>query len=50
LPPGTFTADEVSAGVYKVKVIHELVYRYEKIGLDPDTLLEDTKKWARTIG
>jgi hypothetical protein len=50
LPGQPFNADKVSAGVYKVTVIHELGYRNEKIGLDPDALLEDVKKWARTIG
>jgi hypothetical protein len=46
LPGWTFTADEVSAGVYTVSARDESGRSMETTGTDYDALLEDARRWA----
>jgi len=45
----TFDADEVSAGVYRVRGADEMGRSVEAIGTDPDALLEQCKKSVNLI-
>jgi hypothetical protein len=49
VPGWRFTADEVSAGVYKVIGMDEAKRSVERIGTDPDLLIEECKEYAKRI-
>jgi hypothetical protein len=49
VPGWRFTVDEVSAGVYKVNGIDEAKHSVERVGTDPDLLIEDCKEYAKMI-
>jgi hypothetical protein len=49
VPGWTFEVEEVSANVYEVTATDVAGRRVQVKGTDPDALLEDAKKSARTI-
>jgi hypothetical protein len=49
VPGWRFTVDEVSAGVYKVNGIDEAKRGVERVGTDPDLLIEECKEYAKMI-
>jgi hypothetical protein len=49
VPDWHFTVDEVFAGVYKVNGMDEAKRSVERVGTDPDLLIEECKEYAKRI-
>jgi len=49
VPGWSFEIEEVSANVYEVTGTDSVGHRVQTKGTDPDALLEDARKSARTI-
>jgi hypothetical protein len=49
IPGWHFTVYEVSAGVYKVNGMDEAKRSVERVGTDPDLLIEECKEYAKRI-
>jgi hypothetical protein len=49
VPGWRFTVDEVSAEVYKVNGMDEAKRSVERVGTDPNLLIEECKEYAKMI-